>query len=118
MIGKKNLNSTKLARRTFRDVVTPIAARSPASRLDFAMPKTDGSYFNAPKRASLTLANLTAIENGSLFSSLKNIWNAEGYDELNELLPHLEKIAKALEKEREEAGPNDEGPSPLIYQMH
>ena len=111
------MSSTDLSRKAFKKFILPLSNNSDITRLAFAAPLSNDSYFTKPDRPQLTRQQMEAVGADGLFEVLKIHWLANGNEALCGLIKDMTAIAQAVEKENKANSDEVDSPSELIYQM-
>ncbi len=111
------MNSTDLSRKAFKNFILPLSNNTNITRLSFAAPLSNDSYFTKPDRPQLTRQQMEAVDADGLFAALKIHWLASGNEALTGLVKDMTAIAQAVEKENKTNTDEVDSPSELIYQM-
>jgi len=114
--ARSNLTSDDAIKKLFEDVVVPLARRAEGAALAFRAQLDDDSFLREPWRRTLSAADLRRTGELDELEALQELWAVER-PELLELLPHLERIRRALDLERQAADEGRATPDPLTYPM-
>jgi hypothetical protein len=116
MIGATSSNSTDTIVAVFRELIVAATRSGRRFELQFAPKAKDNSYFEHPRRPILSRADLEATGSMNELSMLAELWRAQGYGELLEIVERLAGIAKLLAVESKDG--TTQLPSSFIYQMY